>query len=70
VGTSKNAISTAFSEYRFVAAKGLAAFYEKYKLRESRLPHRLFRWAASIHRGMKPNAAGLKPVLLTPCGLL
>jgi hypothetical protein len=32
VGTSKNAISTAFSECRFVAAKGLAAFYEKYKL--------------------------------------
>jgi hypothetical protein len=42
VGTSKNAISTAFSECRFVAAKGLAAFYEKYKLGKSRLPHRLF----------------------------
>jgi hypothetical protein len=41
VGTSKNAISTAFSECRFVAAKGLAAFYEKYKLWKSNLPYRL-----------------------------
>jgi hypothetical protein len=46
VATSKSAISTAFSECRFVATKRLTAFYEKHKLWKSRLSHRLFRWAA------------------------